>query len=243
MARRLIMVWRRRPSYLVFSVLQPALLVLLLRYSIGGAMVVHVAGGYVNFLIPGAVAQAAAFTSLGTGVALAWELQTGVIDRLRAMPMSRAAILAGHLTAALIKTTVTIMIVIGIGYATGARFRNGAGPDAALAAVAIAFGLAVSCVSASIGLTFRDVNTVAAAGPIWLFPLVLLSSALAPVSTMPGWLQAIAGNQPVSLAVDTMRALALGGPLTAVLAKTGAWLAAVIVIFGALGVRAYARLT
>jgi ABC-2 type transport system permease protein len=121
MARRLIMVWLRKPSYLVLSVLQPVLLVLLLRYSIGGAVAVRVAGGYFNFLIPGAVAQAAAFTSLGTGMALAWELQSGVIDRLRAMPMSRAAILGGPLTAVLAKTGAWLAAVTVIFGALGIR--------------------------------------------------------------------------------------------------------------------------
>ena len=93
--RRNLLVWMRVPAYIVFTVIQPVMFVLLFRYVFGGAIPVKVHGGYVNFLMPGIIGQTAAFATFGTAIALAQELKKGVIDRLRSMPMARSAVLAG----------------------------------------------------------------------------------------------------------------------------------------------------
>jgi len=239
--RRNLLVWMRVPAYIAFTVIQPVIFVLMFRYVFGGAIPVNVPGGYVNFLIPGIVAQTAAFASFGTAIALAVELKKGVIDRLRSMPMARSAVLAGRLVADTGRMTVTILIIIGVGYAVGFRFLNGFFPAVAMILLAIVFGVAICCISAFTGLAIGDEETVQAFGLIWLFPLTFLSSAFVPISTMPGWLQAFANNQPVTYVVDTMRALALGGPVEANLWKSLAWLAAIFVVFLPLAIRAYRR--
>ena len=239
--RRNLLVWMRVPAYLVFTVIQPVIFVLMFRYVFGGAIPVDVPGGYVNYLIPGIVAQTAAFASFGTAIALAMELKKGVIDRLRSMPMARSAVLAGRLVADTGRMTVTILIIIGVGYAVGFRFLNGFGPAVAMILLAIVFGVAICCISAYTGLAIGDEESVQAFGLIWLFPLTFLSSAFVPVATMPGWLQAFANNQPVTYVVDTMRALALGGPVAASLWKSLAWLAGIFIVFLPLAVRAYRR--
>jgi ABC-2 type transport system permease protein/oleandomycin transport system permease protein len=211
------------------------------RYVFGGAIPIHGPGGYVNFLIPGIVAQTAAFASFGTAIALATELKKGVIDRLRSMPMARSAVLAGRLVADTGRMTVTILIIIGVGYAVGFRFIKGFGPAVAMILLAIVFGVAICCISAYTGLAIGDEESVQAFGLIWLFPLTFLSSAFVPIRTMPGWLQAFANNQPVTYVVDTMRALALGGPVAASLWKSVAWLAGIFIVFVPLAVRAYRR--
>ena len=99
-----------------------------------------------------------------------------------------------------------------MGYAVGFRFTNGFVPAVAMIVLATVFGLAICCISAYTGLAIGDEESVQAFGLIWLFPLTFLSSAFVPISTMPGWLQAFANNQPVTYVVNTMRALALGGP-------------------------------
>ena len=239
--RRNLLVWMRVPAYLVFTVIQPVIFVLMFRYVFGGAIPVNVPGGYVNFLIPGIVAQTAAFASFGTAIALAMELKKGVIDRLRSMPMARSAVLAGRLVADTGRMTVTILIIIGVGYAVGFRFIQGFGPAVAMILLAIVFGVAICCISAFTGLAIGDEESVQAFGLIWLFPLTFLSSAFVPIATMPGWLQAFANNQPVTYVVDTMRALALGGPVAANLWKSVAWLAGIFIVFLPLAVRAYKR--
>jgi len=237
--RRNLLVWMRVPAYLVFTVIQPVMFVLLFRYVFGGA--IHVAGNYVNFLMPGIIAQTAAFATFGTAIALAQELKKGVIDRLRSMPMARSAVLAGRLVADTGRMLVTILIIVGVGYAVGFRFSNGVVPAIAMVLLATVFGLAICCISAYTGLAIGDEESVQAFGLIWLFPITFLSSAFVPISTMPGWLQAFANNQPVTYVIDTMRALALGGPIEANLWKSVAWLAGIFLVFVPLAVRAYRR--
>ena len=238
--RRNLLVWIRVPAYIAFTVIQPVIFVLMFRYVFGGA--INVPGGdYVNFLIPGIIAQTAAFATFGTAIALAAELQKGVIDRLRSMPMARSAVLAGRLTADTIRMTVTILIVLGVGYAVGFRFQNGFWPAVGMIVLAIVFGVAICCIAAFTGLAIGDEESVQAFGLIWLFPLVFLSSAFVPIDTMPGWLQAFANNQPVTYVVDTMRALALGGPVWDSFWKSAVWLIGIFVVFAPLAVRAYKR--
>jgi ABC transporter DrrB family efflux protein len=239
--RRNLLVWMRVPAYIMFTVIQPVIFVLLFRYVFGGAIPVSAPGGYVNFLLPGITAQTAAFATFGTAIALAQELQKGVIDRLKSMPMARSAVLAGRLVADTARMSVTILIVIGVGYAVGFRFMNGPGLAVAMVVLAIVFGLAICCIAAFTGLAIGDEESVQAFGLVWLFPLTFLSSAFVPISTMPGWLQAFANNQPVTFVVNTMRSMALGGPIAADLWKSIAWLAGIFIVFAPLAVRAYKR--
>jgi len=239
--RRNLLVWFRVPAYLFFTVIQPVIFVLMFRYVFGGAIHVNVPGGYVNFLMPGIIAQTAAFACFGTAIALAQELQKGVIDRLRSMPMARSAVLTGRLVADTMRMTITILIVVGIGYAVGFRFQNGAGPAILMVVMGIALGVTCCVIAAFTGLAIKDEESVQAFGLIWLFPLTFLSSAFVPIQSMPGWLQAFANNQPVTFVVNTMRALALGGPIEANLWKSIAWLAGIFIVFLPLAVRAYKR--
>lgn len=239
--RRNLLVWVRVPAYIVFTVIQPVIFVLMFRYVFGGAIQVHVPGGYVDFLLPGVLAQTAAFACFGTAISLAQELKKGVIDRLRSMPMARSAVLAGRLVADTARMTVTILIVVGVGYAVGFRFSNGVGPAIAMVVLAIVLGIACCCIAAYTGLAIGDEESVQAFGLIWLFPVTFLSSAFVPISTMPGWLQAFANNQPITFTIDAMRAMALGGPIETPLWKSVAWLAGIFIVFVPLSVRAYKR--
>jgi ABC-2 type transport system permease protein/oleandomycin transport system permease protein len=238
--RRNLLVWMRVPAYIVFTVIQPVMFVLLFAFEFGGAIPVK-GTTYVNFLMPGIIAQSAAFATFGTAIALAQELQKGVIDRLRSMPMARSAVLAGRLLADTLRMLITILIIVGVGYAVGFRFQNGWVPAILMVVLATVFGLAICCIAAFTGLAIGDEESVQAFGLIWLFPLTFVSSAFVPVSSMPGWLQAFANNQPVTYVVDTMRALALGGPIQAELWKSIAWLAGIFIVFVPLAIRAYKR--
>jgi ABC transporter DrrB family efflux protein len=240
--RRNLLVWMRVPAYLVFTVIQPVMFVLMFRYVFGGAInVPGVKGGYVNFLMPGIIGQTAAFATFGTAIALAQELKKGVIDRLRSMPMARSAVLAGRLVADTARMLVTLLIVVGVGYAVGFRFENGAVPAVLMVVLAVVFGVAICTIAAFTGLAIGDEESVQAFGLIWLFPITFLSSAFVPIPSMPGWLQAFANNQPVTYVINTMRALALGGPIEANLWKSIAWLAGIFIVFAPLAVRAYTR--
>jgi ABC transporter DrrB family efflux protein len=242
MTRRNLLVWLRVPAYIVFTVVQPIIFVLLFRYVFGGAIQAPGSGGYVSYLMPGIIAQTAAFATFATAIALAQEATKGVIDRFRAMPMARSAVLAGRLIADSIRMLIVILVIIGVGYAVGFRFQNGVAGAVGMVLLAEAFGITVCSVSAFVGLAIKDEESVQAFGLIWIFPLTFVSSAFVPIQTMPGWLQVFANNQPVTLVINAMRAMALGGPqfpLNPALWESLAWLAGVLIVFTPLAVRSY----
>jgi ABC-2 type transport system permease protein/oleandomycin transport system permease protein len=242
MTRRDLLVWMRVPAYIVFTVVQPVIFVLLFRYVFGGAIQAPGSGGYVNYLMPGIIGQTAAFATFATAIALAQETTKGVIDRFRAMPMARSAVLAGRLIADSIRMLIVILVIIGVGYAVGFRFENGVGGAVGMVLLAEAFGIAVCSVSAFVGLAIKDEESVQAFGLIWIFPLTFVSSAFVPIASMPDWLQVFAKNQPVTLVINAMRAMALGGPqfpLNPALWESVAWLAGVLIVFVPLAVRSY----
>ena len=241
LTRRDVKIWTRNPAFLVFAVIQPVMFVLLFRYVFGGAIHVTVPGGYVNYLMPGIIAQSAAFASFGTAIALARQMQRGVIDRFRSMPMARSAVLLGRLVADTLRLTVTLLVILGVGYAVGFRFVTGVGPAIGMMLLGIVFGVAICTISAYVGLAIRDEESVGSFGLIWLFPLTFVSSAFVTVASMPGWLQAFANNQPVTIVIDEMRAMAVGGPLVEHGWQSAAWLAGIFAVFIPLAVRAYRR--
>ena len=234
-----LLVWSRVPMFLVFSVVQPVMFVLLFRYVFGGA--INVPGGYVDYLMPGIIAQSAAFASFGTAISLAREMQRGVIDRFRSMPMARSAVLIGRLVADTLRMILTVLVLLVVGYGVGFRFHNGWLPAVVMIVLAVVFGLAVCTVSAAVGLALRDEESVGSFGLIWLFPLTFVSAAFVPVASMPGWLQAFAVNQPVTIVIEEMRSLASGGPLALHAWQSAVWLVGIVSAFIPLAVRAYRR--
>jgi ABC-2 type transport system permease protein/oleandomycin transport system permease protein len=241
LTRRELMVWLRNPAYIFFTVIQPVMFVLLFRYVFGGAIPVQVPGGYVNFLMPGIIGQSAAFASFGTAIGLARQLQRGVIDRFRAMPMARSAVLVGRLVADTLRLAVTVIVILAVGYAVGFRFQNGVVPAILMMLLGVAFGAVICTVSAYVGLAIKDEESVGSFGLVWLFPLTFVSSAFVPITSMPGWLQAFAKNQPVTIVIDEMRSLALGGPLALHAWESVAWLVGIATVFVYLAVGAYRR--
>jgi ABC-2 type transport system permease protein/oleandomycin transport system permease protein len=241
LTRRELLIWLRNPAFIFFTIIQPMMFVLLFRYVFGGAIPVQVPGGYVNFLMPGIIAQSAAFASFGTAISLARQLQKGIIDRFRAMPMARSAVLLGRLLADTLRIVVTLLVLLGVGYAVGFRFLNGGVPALFMMVLGVVFGVTICTVSAYVGLAIKDEESVGSFGLVWLFPLTFVSSAFVPVGSMPGWLQGFAKNQPVTVVIDEMRALALGGPLTLHAWQSALWLAGIIAVFIPLAVSAYRR--
>jgi len=245
LVRRNFLVWFKVPAFIVFTVIQPVMFTLLFRYVFGGAIATGLPGGYASFLLPGVIGQTAAFTSFGTAISLALEIQKGSIDRLRSMPIARSAVLLGRLGADLIRLLITILIMIAVGYAVGFRFSGGVWCALLMLVYALLMGLAMCCISAFIGLAIKDEESVQAFGLIWVFPLTFVSSAFVPVSSMPGWLQAFANNQPISQMVGAMRALALGHPAKAPYGNHlwvgPLWMLGIMAVFIPLAVRAYRR--
>ncbi len=220
----------RVPTLIAFATVQPVLLVVLFTYVFGGA--VHPPGvtRYIDYLLPGVFVLAIGFGASQTGVAVAEDLANGMIDRFRALPMAPAAVLAGRVAADAIRNLFVVGLMIAVGSAIGFRFH--AGPILALAAVvlAVATGLAFSWLNALLGLLVHDAESAGLAGLFPVIVLVFTSSTLVPVATMPGWLQAFARANPITVVVGALRALYLGGPTARPVAEALAWIGGLLLV-------------
>lgn len=202
----------RVPTLIAFATVQPVMFVLLFTYTWGGAVHPPGVAHYIDYVLPGTFVLAIAFGASQTGVAIADDLATGMIDRFRALPMARSAVLAGRAAADAVRNLFVVGLMTGVGFLIGFRFH--AGPGAALAAVglALAVGVAFSWIFALLGLLVRDPESAGIGGLLAVIPLIFVSSTFVPVATMPGWLQAFAKLNPITITVDALRALCLGGP-------------------------------
>ena len=236
---RNLLMYRRIPQLLVFSTIQPVVFVLMFRYVFGGAISVPGGGNYVDFLMPGVFAQTVVFGAMATSIGLATDLKTGFVERFKALPMAHSSVLAARIFADMLRNIFVIALMTGVGFAVG--FRIHTNPAALIGALAllVAFGYAMSWIFATVGILVRDPETAQAAGFPVLAPLVFASSAFVPVSSMPGWLQAWARNQPVSVIVSAARDLVLGGPTAADVTKAIIWIAVVVLIAAPIAIWRY----
>jgi ABC-2 type transport system permease protein len=231
----------RVPTLLLFSTIQPVMFVLLFTYVFGGAIQVPGVDSYIDYLMAGILAQTVIFGSTQTGVGLAEDLSRGMVDRFRSLPMARSAVLAGRTLSDTVRNLFVVCLMLVVGALVGFRLHAGVVPALAAVALALAYGLAFSWISAFIGLSVRDVESAQAAGFVWVFPLVFASSAFVPVESMPGWLQAFVRANPVTITVNAMRALTLGEPTTRPLLQSLAWIVGILLVFVPLAVNRYRR--
>lgn len=230
----------RTPQLLAFSTIQPVMFVLLFRYVFGGAIPVR-GFSYVDYLMPGIFVQTTLFGGAGTAVGLSQDLQGGIVDRFKSLPMARSAVLAGRTFADLVRNVGVLFLMVVVGMLVGFRFHGGFLGGAAAMALVLAFGYAFSWVFAVVGLMVKDPETAQVAGFIPLFPFVFASSAFVPVSTMPSWLQGFANVQPVSVTVNAVRALTEGGQTWHWVWQSVAWTVAILAVFIPLAVRRYRK--
>ena len=241
-ARRNLLRIRRTPQLLLISALQPAMLLLLFRYVLGGA--IRIPGGhYVDYVVPAVFIEAVLIGGITTSVGLAQDLKSGIIDRFRSLPMARSAVLAGRTLADLSRSLVSLAIMVGLGLLVGFHFHAGVPSIIAGMALIIAFGYAFSWAYAAIGLATKDPETAQVAGILPFFILMFASNGVVPVATMPGWLQGFARNQPLSVTVSAVRALLEGGPAAHWVWQSLAWSAGIAVVFFALALHLYRNAT
>jgi ABC transporter DrrB family efflux protein len=248
LAKRSVLQTLRVPELIVFVTIQPIMFVLLFRYVFGGA--IHVPGGqYVNFLMPGIFVQTVAFGGVTTGIGLAEDMQRGLIDRFRSLPMAPSAVLTGRTIADLARNLFTVVIMLIVGFLVG--FRPGGSVFEFLFGILIlmGFSFAFSWVSAFIGLAVRSVEAAQSAGFIWLFPLTFASSAFVPVATMPSWLRTFAEHNPVTVLANALRGLFHVDPSLTVgdtrwaIIQSVAWILGILLIFVPLAVVRYRHTT
>jgi ABC transporter DrrB family efflux protein len=237
--RRLV----RIPTLIAFATVQPIMFVLLFTYAWGGA--IDPPGGirYIDYALSGIWVLSIAFGASQTGVAVADDLTTGMIDRFRALPMARSALLAGRTVADAVRNLFVLALMTGVAHLIGFRFH--AGPTAALAAVglALAAGVAFSWIFALLGLLVRDPESAGNGGLLAVVPLIFTSSTFVPVSTFPDWLQTFANLNPITDIVDALRALCLGGPTATPVWQALAWIAGLLVVTVTAAVLRYRRIT
>ena len=205
-AKRNLIKMRRVPDVIVFSTIQPIMFVLLFVYVFGSA--IDVPGvDYRDFLMGGIFAQTIVFGSAMTGVGLADDLQKGIIDRFRSLPMARSAVLVGRTTSDLLNNFIVLVVMAVVGLTVGWRVNTSFLEGLAGFAVLLFFGYAMSWISATIGLMVRSVEVAQSAGFIWLFPLTFLSNVFVPVQGLSPVLRTIAEWNPVSAVAEALRQL------------------------------------
>jgi ABC-2 type transport system permease protein len=242
LAKRQLLHIPRVPDELVTATLQPILFVVLFRYVFGGAIAVP-GTSYINYLVAGILVQSVILGSAFTGIGVATDLQRGLVDRFRSLPMAKSAVLTGRTLADLIRSTFIILVVWAVGLLVGFR------PEGTILNWLAAMGLLLfssfmfSWFSALLGLVLSSVEAVQQSFVIWALPLMFASSALVPTSTMPDWLRTFAEHQPVSLIINAVRGLVLNQPDATATWQAIAWCVGLLVVFIPLAVWAYGRRT
>ncbi len=245
-AARTIRQFIRTPQLLIVNAVTSTMFLLIFRFVFGGAIQTGDVK-YVNFLIPALAAVSGLFA--GGAVGVAEDLESGLFDRLRSLPVPRPAVLLGRSMADTALNAWGTVVTLLVGFLVG--FRVNGGLLAALAALALCIVFSASFTWLMIFLGLVSGSAQAAQGMSFsVFPLIFVSSAYVPVESMPGWLQPIAENQPVTAMVGAVRALVLGGDTEALLGHTTTWFvvrslmwaALILVVFGGLAARRFARL-
>ena len=246
-ARRGILKFLRTPQLVVVGTLQGAMFLLLFRYVFGGAIS---AGGlsYVDFLVPGFIATSVLFGGMGSAAAVAEDLQQGFVDRLRSLPIPRSSALTGRVLADMGMLAWSLVITTTIGFVVGFRLHGSVPAAVGALGLCLIFGIAFDWLFIALGMISGTPQAAQGIG-FMVFPFTFVSSAYVPVSSMPGWMQSFAANQPITMMVDSVRALTLGSGAQAALGHPAGyfvvraliWSAAFVVAFAPLAVARYRK--
>ncbi|WP_329061180.1 ABC transporter permease [Streptomyces sp. NBC_01429] len=199
---------RRTPGSVIAALVQPVMFVLLLAYVFGGSLG---GGDYRTFLMGGIFAQAVTFNAAFTALGLAHDMDKGIVDRFRSLPMPRMAVILGRTLSDLIMSTVTLVVTSLCGLLVGWRVAGSLGAMMGAYLLILFFAFAMSWVGATIGLMARSVEVAQSAGLIWLFPVTFVSSSFVSTATMPGPLRTVAEWNPISAVATAVRRL-FGNP-------------------------------
>jgi oleandomycin transport system permease protein len=238
--RSLIKTWRT-PEALVDVTIQPVIFLGLFTYIFGGAIANGSQSHYLQFLLPGILGQSIAMAGISLGSNLNSDIEKGVFDRFRALPIGRSAPLVGSVFADVVRYLILCTITLGVGMLMGFRIHTSFGAAVAGVALAIGFALSFVWISVFIGMKARTSGAVTGISMLIVMPLSFGSNVFVPTGTMPGWLQAFVKINPMTHLVSAIRALFTGGPWVTDVLWTLGWMAVLLVIFVPLAVRAYRR--
>jgi ABC transporter DrrB family efflux protein len=246
-AQRSVRKYLRTPQLIVVGTIQGAMFLLIFRYVFGGA-IAGTGVSYVNFLVPGFVVTTVLFVGSGAAAGVAEDVEQGYVDRLRSLPISRLAGVAGRALADTTTLVWALAVTTAIGFAVGFRLDVHAGAALAAFGLSVVFGFAFAWVFICIGL-FAG-NAQAAQGmSLLVFPLTFVSSAYVPVASMPSWMRGVANNQPITVMTNAARALTQGNAVAAQLGHSAGWFVvvslvwagALVLVFAPIAVWRYSR--
>lgn len=241
LAGRNLTLWRRNPSSVVGTFVFP--LVFLLGFSVVLRRTMELRGlEYDQYLPPVIVVQAMFFAAIASAFWLCGDRLAGLLDRFRSLPIGRSAVVVARALADGARALGSLAAVVLGAMALGFRFEAGLPAALGFVVVALLFALVVAAGCSMVGLRSSDPQAAISALFLPYLPLLMLSTGFVPVEGFPGWLQPFVRHQPVSLTVDALRALASGGPTTELVVRALAALAALLLVFGALGARTFRRL-
>ncbi len=256
LAKRNLIKLVRTPEQFIDVTLQPIIFLVLFYYVLGGALGGSLGHGgsphkYLEFLLPGLLAQTIAMSSISIGQNMNADIEKGVFDRFRSLPIGRAIPLVGAVLAEFFRYLMVVVITIGFGYILGFRVETNFVSLLAAIGLAICFALAFAWISVWVGLKMRSAGSVQGVMMLLVLPLTFASSTFVQVSSMPGWLQAFVKVNPISHVVDAVRGLLLGSPAqltngvttASAVGWTFVWIAGILVVFFPLAMRAYVRRT
>jgi ABC-2 type transport system permease protein len=246
-AKRSVLKFLRTPQLVILGTIQGAMFLLIFRYVFGGAIG---AGGlsYVDFLVPGFITTGVLFAGMGAAAGVAEDLEQGFVDRLRSLPIPRSAVLAGRALADTGMQLWGLIITTAIGFAVGFRIHGSVLDAVAAFGLLILLGFAFEWLFITLGM-FAGSAQAAQGLALMVFPLTFVSSAYVPVETMPGWLQAFAEHQPLTVMVDAVRALTQGPAAELQLGHSAGyyvirslvWAAAIVAVFAPIAVARFRR--
>jgi ABC-2 type transport system permease protein len=220
----------RNTDQLLGTFFQPIMFLVLFVYVFGGAIKTDT-GTYINFLLAGIIVQTAAFGSTTTSIAVANDLQKGIMDRFRSLPMFNLAVLNGHVVSDLFRNLISSTVMILAGLVIGFRPHASFSDWLLIAGILLLFTLAFSWISAVMGILAKSVEGVQWLGFIVVFPLTFASSAFVPTDGMTPVLKAFAENQPITHVVNAIRNLMNGFPVGNTVWLSIAWCVGLLVVF------------
>lgn len=242
LAKRSLIKVVRKPEALIDVTLQPVIFLALFTYLFGGAL--GAAGSrheYLQFLLPGLLGQSIALAGVALGQNLNADIEKGVFDRFRSLPIARSAPLVGAVMADVVRYLILCAMFLGFGSLMGFRIQTDAVHALAALGLSIAFALCFCWISVFVGMIVRTSGAVQGVMFLLVLPLSFGSNVFVSTSTLPGWLQAFVKVNPISHLVSAVRGLLLGGPVATPVYWTLGWMAVLLAVFVPLALRAYRR--
>lgn len=238
--KRLLMRWLRDPTTMIQALLYPALMLLMFRVVLGNSISMATGQPAVYGQVPLIALIGAMFGSIVSAVGLKQERQTGLLARFWTLPTHRAAGLVGRMMAEVVRVFVTTIVIVAMGFALGFRFNEGLLAGIGLILLPIAFGVGFAVMVTFLATIAGDAPLVELVSILCTL-LLFFNSGFVPVQAYPPWLQPVVAAQPMSCAVDAMKALALGGPTLTPVLQTLAWSMGMVVVFLYPAIKGYRR--